>query len=242
MRVLIVDDEPLARARLRKQLEGHSAHSVAGEAANGMEAITQAESLDPDIILMDIRMPGMDGLEAARHISQANHPPAIVFTTAYGEYALKAFEMHAIDYLLKPIREERLLQALDAAGRITRAQMQQVAQENDEQRSHICARVRGNLKLIPFTDIFYFKADSKYVEVRHKDGQVLIEESLKSLEDEFGDRLLRVHRNALVLPELVSGLEKDDDGHQHIVFEVIEDTLEVSRRHLPQVRSLLRGQ
>jgi len=241
MKILIVDDEPLARTRLRQLVEESGDHTIVGEAANGLQAIEQANTLQPDTVLLDIRMPGMDGLEAGRHLSSLDQPPAIIFTTAYGEYALKAFEVHAVDYLLKPIRAEKLLQALDAARQITRAQMQDIAQENNAVRTHICARVRGNLKLIALEHIYYFKADAKYVEVHHTGGQVLIEESLKSLEDEFAGRLLRIHRNALVAPAMLAGLEKDDSGQPLALFHGTDDRLEISRRHLPQVRALLKG-
>jgi len=241
MKILIVDDEPLARARLRQLLDGQKEHEVLGEAADGLQAIEQVDCLQPDVVLLDIRMPGIDGLEAARHLSSLERPPAIIFTTAYGEYALKAFEVHAVDYLLKPIRVEKLLQSLHAAVRVTQAQLQDIAHANETVRTHICARVRGNLKLIALSNVYYFKADAKYVEVRHTGGQVLIEESLKSLEDEFGSQLLRIHRNALVAPAMLSGLEKDDDGRQQALFHDIDDRLEISRRHLPRVRSLLKG-
>ena len=240
MKVLIVDDEPLARARLAQQLSALGTHEVVGEAGNGLECIEKVASLHPDVVLLDIRMPGMDGLEAGRHLHELEKPPAIIFTTAYGEYALQAFETHAVDYLLKPVREEKLAQALQAVKKLSRNQVQQVAQENQDMRTHICARVRGNLKLIPVENIYYFKADSKYVEVHHESGQVLIEESLKSLEDEFADHFLRIHRNALVSPARLEGLEKDDKGHHLACFYGIDDRLEVSRRHLPQVRALLK--
>jgi len=240
VKVLVVDDEPLARQRLKQQVIGMGGYEVAGEAGNGLQAIEMVEALQPDIVLMDIRMPGMDGLEAGRHLSSLTHPPAIIFTTAYGEHALKAFEVHAVDYLLKPIREEKLIEALHAAKKLSRAQVQEVAQEGNGARTHICARVRGNLKLIAVDRIYYFRADAKYVEIHHDEGQVLIEESLKSLEDEFGERFLRIHRNALVAPDRLEGLEKDEQGHQQACFQGIDDRVEVSRRHLPRVRALLK--
>lgn len=241
MKVLIVDDEPLARARLSKQVANIGEFDVVGEASNGQQAIEQVEALQPDVVLMDIRMPGMDGLEAGRHLSALEHPPAIIFTTAYGEYALQAFDVHAVDYLLKPVHEEKLLKALSAAKKLSRMQLQGVTQAKEEGRTHICARVRGALKLIAVDQIYFFKADSKYVEVHHTGGQVLIEEPLKSLEDEFGERLLRIHRNALIFPAWLEGLEKDTKGHSLVCFRGIDDKLEASRRHLPRVRALLKG-
>lgn len=241
MKVLVVDDEPLARTRLCMQLAGSDEFEVAGEASNGLQAIEMVATLQPDVVLMDIRMPGMDGLEAGRHLSALEHPPAIIFTTAYGEYALQAFDVHAVDYLLKPVREERLLKALNAARKLSRMQLQGVTQATDNSRTHICARVRGNLKLIAVDQIYYFKADSKYVEVHYTGGEVLIEEPLKSLEDEFGERLLRIHRNALIFPFWLEGLVKNDKGHCLVCFRGIDDKLEASRRHLPRVRALLKG-
>ncbi len=241
MKVLIVDDEPLARARLQKQIESMDGFDVAGEAADGKAALKQVEQLKPDVVLLDIRMPGMDGLEAGRHLSQMEEPPAVIFTTAYSEHALEAFEAHAIGYLLKPVSQEKLADALQAAKKLTRTQAEEVGQISGDSRTHICARVRGNLELINVSNIYYFKADSKYVEVKHTDGNVLIEESLTALEEEFETRFIRVHRNALVAKDEMLKLEKDDAGHSHLCFKNIDDTIEVSRRHLPTIRALFKG-
>jgi len=241
VRILIVDDEPLARARLKKQVEAIDGYEVIGEAENGLQAIEKAAETSADILLLDIRMPEMDGLEAGWHLSRLDDPPAIIFTTAYSEHALEAFQTHAVDYLLKPVREEKLSEALAAARKLSRAQIQRVDEDLDsDKRSHICARVRDDLQLINIADIYYFKADSKYVEVRHKAGVVLIEESLVSLEKEFEEDFVRVHRNALVAPGCIEGLKKDNMGHSHLLISGVEDTIEVSRRHLPGVRALLK--
>lgn len=241
MKLLIVDDEALARSRLRGIVEQLEGWEVVGEAANGREALEQIDDLRPDVVLLDIRMPGMDGLEAARHLAEAEEPPAVIFTTAYGDHALDAFETQAVGYLLKPIRRERLAQALERAQRPTRAVLAAIETDQMESRArtHLCARYRGTLELIPIEEVIYFQADQKYVTVRHTQGSVLIEESLKSLEDEFGDRFLRIHRNALVAESHLSTLEADA-GHARIGFRDIEDKLEVSRRHLPGVRKRLR--
>ena len=157
-----------------------------------------AQSLEPDIVLLDIRMPGMDGIEAARHIAKLDEPPAVIFVTAFSDHALEAFETHAVDYLLKPVKQERLQAALDASIRPTRAQTSRsngVLSEL-EPRQHICARVRGSLVLVPIENIYYFHAEQKYVTVRHTEGEVLIEDALKGLETEFGDRF---HRSSDVL-------------------------------------------
>lgn len=242
MKILIVDDEKLARDRLSRMVESLSAYQIVGEAGNGKEALREFESSQPDIVLMDIRMPGLDGIQAARHLSQLPQPPAVIFTTAYSDHALEAFETHAVDYLLKPVRKERLQRALEAASKPNKAQ----ASKNDavlsgiEPRQHICARVRGNLVLVPIDDIYYFLADQKYVTVRHSKGEVLIEDPLKNLEKEFGDRFHRIHRNALISLSKVCGMKSENDGQQ-VMFKDIENTLEVSRRHLPAVRKIIKN-
>ena len=242
MNVLIVDDEQLARQRLRHMLGEIGGHRVIGEAASGEQALQNAQNSNPDIILMDIRMPGMDGLQAADYISRMNNPPAIIFTTAYSDHALNAFETHAVDYLLKPIKQERLKQALSAARRVTRAQLNRLLEiENDNSRSKICVKTRGELELVPIEDIVYFKADQKYVTLRTEDHEYLIEESLKSLEQEFASRFMRIHRNALVAEAYVNGMSKNDSGHPCIVFNTIDDKLEISRRHLSEVRKKLKA-
>ncbi len=242
MNVLIVDDEQLARQRLRHMIGEIGGLRVIGEAANGEQALQNAKNSNPDIILMDIRMPGMDGLQAADYISRMNNPPAIIFTTAYSDHALNAFETHAVDYLLKPIKQERLKKALQAARRVTRAQLNRLLEiENDNSRSKICVKTRGELELVPIEDIVYFKADQKYVTLRTEDHEYLIEESLKSLEQEFANRFMRIHRNALVAEAYVNGMVKNDSGHACIVFENIDDRLEISRRHLAEVRKKLKA-
>ncbi len=242
MKILIVDDEKPARDRLARMVRELDIHDLVGEAVNGLEALGLAQSLEPDIVLMDIRMPGMDGIEAARHIARLDEPPAVIFTTAFSDHALEAFETHAVDYLLKPVKQERLQAALDAAIRPTRAQ---ATRSDDvlselEPRQHICARVRGSLVLVPIGNIYYFHAEQKYVTVRHIDGEVLIEDALKALETEFGDRFYRIHRNALVSLSRLAGMQSENDGHQ-VSFRDIDDVLEVSRRHLPGVRKIIKN-
>jgi two-component system response regulator AlgR len=241
MNVLIVDDEQLARQRLRHMLSGMG-EQVVGEAASGEQALKQTMNASPDVVLMDIRMPGMDGLETADYINQMENPPAIIFTTAYSDHALEAFETHAIDYLLKPIKQDRLANAINAAKRLTRAQIERLrnADEGDA-RSKICVKSRGSLELVPIDDIIYFKADQKYVTLKTDDHEYLIEESLKALEQEFNHRFLRIHRNALVSENHIAGLSKNDDGHQCIVLNYTDDILEISRRHLPSIRKKLKN-
>ena len=241
MKILIVDDEKPARDRLARMVGELKEHQLVGEAVNGLEALGMAQSLEPDIVLLDIRMPGMDGIEAARHIARLDEPPAVVFTTAFSDHALEAFETHAVDYLLKPVKQDRLQAAMDAAIRPTRAQ----ASHSDEvlsgldDRQHICARVRGSLVLVPVDDVYYFHAEQKYVTVRHAEGEVLIEDALKNLENEFDERFFRIHRNALVSIDHLAGMQSDNEGHK-VTFRDIDDTLEISRRHLPAVRKIIK--
>ena len=242
MKILIVDDERPARERLKRLLAPMEQCEVVAEARNGQEALDRNESHAPDLILMDIRMPGMDGLEAARLISQQQHPPAIIFTTAFSDHALEAFETHAMDYLLKPVKVDRLQAAIEASSRLNRMQMQEQIDTLDTEgaRKHICARVRGNLVLIDLADIYYFQAEQKYVTVRHTGGEVLIEEPLKALEQEFAGTFYRIHRNALVRLDRIAGMKNSAGSHQ-VFFEGIDETLEVSRRHLPGVRKVLKA-
>lgn len=242
MNVLIVDDEQLARQRLRHLISGIGDHVVIAEAETGEQALLKTQQSSPDVVLMDIRMPGMDGLEAARYINRMDHPPAIIFTTAYSEHAMTAFESHAVDYLLKPIKQNRLEEALQSAKRLTRAQLTELqSDERGDSREKICVKTRGSLELIPVSEILYFKADQKYVTLRTEDHEYLIEESLKALEQEFEQHFIRVHRNALVAETAVNGISKNDIGHQCVSFNEVDDLLEISRRHLPDIRKKLKA-
>jgi two-component system response regulator AlgR len=240
MKCLVVDDELLARQRLVRMLEDCSGWLVCGEAANGEQALQQAQARQPDVVLMDIRMPGMDGLEVARHLLQMEAVPAVVFTTAYGEHALEAFDRQAVDYLLKPIHPERLQQALDKARRLSGGQLDELA-DGRPGRTHLCARIRGNLELIAIEDILCLQADHKYVTVISATRQLLVEESLKSLEQEFPEHFVRVHRNALVATRAIRGLLKGADGHCRVVLEGYSERLEVSRRLLPELRQRIKS-
>lgn len=240
MNILIADDEPLARARLQDLLGELGHYRVVGTAGNGAEALARAGELHPDVILLDIRMPGMDGLEAARHLGTLQQPPAVIFTTAYGDHALEAFEANAVDYLLKPIHKERLEHALRKARQLSRTQAAALQQSGARARTHISALAHGNIQLVPVSDIIYFKADQKYVTVRHAHGEVLIQDSLKTLETEFGERFLRIHRNALVALPFIRGMERDRSGNFQINLAGVDERLEVSRRHVAGVRKSLR--
>ncbi len=242
MKILIVDDEPLARVRMQRLLQNIPDTEIVGEAKNGKEALLNSSIRHPDIVLLDIRMPEMDGLEIALHLSKMKHPPAIIFTTAFSEHALAAFEANAVDYLLKPIRRERLEEALGKAQKINRAQLQELGKQEEAKRSrsHISAYISGNLQLIPSENIYYFQAEQKYVSVRHPDGTLLIDDSLKSLEEEYGERFLRIHRNSLVALKYVEKLEKNAEGKCQICFRDIDDRLEISRRMVATTRRQLK--
>lgn len=244
MRVLIVDDEPPARERLRQLLADTGKHGVAGEAGNGHEALDIAAREKPDVVLLDIRMPGMDGIETAHHLNKMAVPPAVIFTTAYDQYAIDAFEANAIGYVLKPVRRERLEQALNQAARLTSDEISEIGNKPgiSGQRKHICARLHDELKLIPVTKVNYFVADQKYVSVVHKDGRDLIEDSLKSLEQEFEDKFVRIHRGAVVAVGAIDTLKRDEDGRTRVVLRdgVNDDELVVSRRHVADVKRRLK--
>jgi two-component system response regulator AlgR len=243
MKALVVDDEPLARERLAALIGEIAGVEVAGEAGNGVEALEAASRLKPDVVLLDIRMPVMDGLEAARHLDAMESPPAVIFCTAFQDHALEAFEANAVDYLVKPIRAERLGAALAKAQRLNGVTVRRVeaSSEPGRRRSHLCARVRGSLVLVAVGDIDYLLAEDKYVVVHHSRGEVLIEEPLTQLEQEFGDRFVRIHRNCLVALAKLSGLDRAPDGR--VLARVAGATvpLEVSRRNLPALRKLVRS-
>ncbi|MEZ5465899.1 MAG: LytTR family DNA-binding domain-containing protein [Lysobacteraceae bacterium] len=244
MRLLVVDDEPLARERLRYLLDDIGGHAVVGEASNGREAVERADELKPDVVLLDIAMPVMDGLEAARIINELDPAPAVVFCTAFDEHALAAFDARAVDYLVKPIRGERLQQALERSARLRGEQLvglQAAVNPEGQPRTHLCARLRGNLRLIPVQEVHYLQAEEKYTIVHHARGEDLIEESLKSLEQEFGERFLRIHRNCLIAATELLELRRDADGHTHALLRSVDVELEVSRRSLPGLRQHVRG-
>ncbi|MEO5627013.1 MAG: LytTR family DNA-binding domain-containing protein [Dokdonella sp.] len=242
MNVFIVDDEPLARERLAAMLAEIGDVVVVGEAGNGRDALDAIARLRPDVVLLDIRMPVMDGLETARHLGTLETPPAMIFCTAYEDHALAAFEANAVDYLVKPVRSERLRSALAKARRWTGEHARSVASalESGRKRTHLCARVRGSLVLVPVAEIDYLLAEDKYVVVHHAKGEVLIEEPLKALEDEFEGRFVRIHRNCLVALAKLAGLTRAPDGRLFANVDGVTAELEVSRRNLPVLRKLVR--
>lgn len=246
LRVVIVDDEGPARARL-KDLLGDIADTqptrVVGMAANGLEALRLIEDLATDVVLADIRMPVMDGVELARHLSRLECPPAVIFTTAYDEYAVQAFDLAATDYLLKPVRAARLAEALARARRRSPAADALLAGLSRGARRHFSVNERGRIVLVPVADVLFLRAELKYVTARTAAREFLLDESLVQLEQEFRDRFVRIHRNCLVARGAVTGVERagEDDGEPHwdVVLAGLAERLPISRRQWPVVRHAL---
>ena len=240
--VLIVDDELPARERLQSLVQELPGCNVAGVCSNGADALPLVTKLKPSVVLLDIRMPGMTGIEVARHLGALESPPAIVFTTAYDEYALEAFESQAVGYLLKPVRSERLAQALKQASRLRAPQLLGLNTPAAPltARQHVAVRVRDELKLVPVKEIRYFRADQKYVTVRHSRGEDLIDESLKQLEEEFANDFVRAHRSLLVAIAHIEVLERagTEDGYA-LRLRGETEPLAVSRRQLAELRKRL---
>lgn len=241
MKIVIADDEPLARERLRALLAGQADVEVVAEVGDGHEALHACAQHDPDLVLLDIAMPGIDGLEVARHLQAFEPRPAVVFCTAYDAHALSAFDAEAVDYLVKPVRPERLASALQRARMLTAGRQQRSGEADGARRTHLCARLRGSLRLIPLEDVRYLQAEEKYVVVHHARGEDLIEESLKSLEDEFGERFVRIHRNCLVARHELVELRRGLDGHVQAILRHGDRPLEVSRRCVAQLRETIRS-
>ena len=247
MNVLIVDDEPLARERLIRmvgELEGYRV--LEPSASNGEEALALIDSLRPDVVLLDIRMPGLDGLQVAAKLCEREAPPAVIFCTAHDEFALEAFQVSAVGYLVKPVRVEALAAALKQAERPNRVQLAALTRPpqtpGQGPRSHISARTRKGIELIPLEQVIYFVADHKYVTLRHEGGEVLLDEPLKALEDEFAARFVRIHRNALVALERIERLQRTPLGHFQLYLRGLGgEALTVSRRHVAGVRKLMQS-
>ncbi|MDR3419428.1 MAG: LytTR family DNA-binding domain-containing protein [Nevskia sp.] len=243
MRVVIVDDEPLARERLRRLIAEFPGYEVVGEAGDGESAIEIIREEEPDVVLLDVRMGMVDGLQVARAIAEEEMPPAIIFITAYPEHALSAFDAQADAYLLKPVRKEKLREALQRVRKLSRAQkpVAGVAPGSRPKREFVLATTREGLVRVPVDDIVYFLADQKYTTVCHLHGEVLIEESLKTLEDDFSPWFLRVHRKALVATRFIAGLErgKTDESQHWLRVRHAHTLLPVSRRRLAEVRRFL---
>jgi two-component system response regulator AlgR len=234
MKIIIADDEALARARLLALVGELGLGEVVAEASNGRDVLSAAHAYQPDIILLDIRMPGMDGMQAAEQLASLHPKPAVIFTTAFGE--------QAVDYLMKPIRKERLEQAIKRAHAFLQAQSSSPpsASPKPAARTHISYIRQGETRLIPVNQIYYFFTDQKYVALRCSAGEVLISEALRDLENEFAGQFLRIHRSTLVAMVQIAGLFKMKDGHSYLRLKDVEEPLEVSRRHLHTVKTILK--
>jgi len=242
MNVLICDDEPLARDRLARMLATLGNCRVVGQAGNGQQAINVAQDANPDVVFMDVRMPGMDGLAAAQHLAELDIPPAVIFCTAYDDYAVEAFSSQAIGYLLKPVKQEELMAALERTRRVNKAQLaelQQSAMVSTGGRTHITSKNRRGIDLVAVNEIRMFQADHKYVTAFHGEGEALLDETLKELEDEFDGRFVRIHRNALVSIPHIDGLERNTDGQYYVRLQGLDIRPQVSRRHVSPLRRLL---
>ncbi|KKM89124.1 hypothetical protein LCGC14_1251810 [marine sediment metagenome] len=246
--ILIVDDEPLARERLRRLAEDLPDYQVCGEAADGESTLARVAELQPDILLLDIRMPGVDGLEVASRLSQLSNPPAIIFCTAYDIYAIQAFDVQAIAYLLKPVRKIALAEALARAGRVNRVQLQVLAREhtgksaNQPEDEQMAVRTHRGTELIDIAGIRYCQADQKYVTIYHSRGETVSDYTLKDLETAYPRQLLRIHRNTLVGARFVQALKRTPAGHNLVLLRENLGELQVSRRHASSVRQWLQGQ
>lgn len=241
MRVLIVDDELLARQRARRMVESIEGYTVAGEAVNGEGALAAIREMDPDIVMLDIRMPGEDGLQTARRIAELDDAPAVIFCTAFDEYALEAFDTLAVGYLLKPIQKEQLETTLNKAKKVNKLQKAVMESDADGEprRRNIAAKTRRGVELVPIEDIHCFIADQKYVTIVHRNGETLIDDTLKELEEEFAHQFVRVHRNALVAVRNIERLERKSSGQYELQLKNSEYRPTVSRRHVAAVRELL---
>ena len=244
LRVFIVDDEPPARNRLRDVLNDCSEKlplQIVGEAGNGREALDKLADTAVDVVLLDIRMPQMDGIELAQHLNKLPRQPVIIFTTAYDDYAIKAFELHAVDYLLKPMRMARLLEALARAREAAPVQNDVLKELSPEPRKNLSSHERGKIYLIPIEQVLYLRAELKYVTVRTAEREYLIEESLSALEKEFAARFVRIHRNCLAAKEAIEGFVKGGEDSSEsagwmVKLKGLNDLLAISRRQQHIVR------
>ena len=251
LKILIVDDEPLARARLRELLGDLAiqfASEVVGEAGNGLAALEFLRDHPVDVVLADIRMPGMDGIELASHLGRLPSPPAVIFTTAYDNYAVQAFDLNAVDYLLKPVRAQRLLAALQKvpAQHPDPGLLAGIGQEmRGSGRTHLSCHERGRLLLVPVSEVLYFKADLKYVTARTIEREYLLDEALTHLETEFAERFIRLHRAVLVAKLALAGFEKaagdDADAYGWALLRGVPEKLPVSRRQWAPAKALVKN-
>lgn len=245
LKILVVDDEAPARRRLRELLEdcaGALPLVVIGEAGNGREALDLLGGTAADLVLSDIRMPDMDGIELARHLLKLPQPPVLIFTTAYHEHAIAAFEVHAVDYLVKPVRVQRLLVALHKVPRLRPLSDSRLDRLPAASRRFLSVTERSRVVLVPIEEVIYLKAELKYITIRTSEREYLLEESLTKLEEEFGSRFVRVHRNCLVARDAIRGFERhvsaEGDAHWEVLLRDVPEALPVSRRQQFIVREI----
>jgi len=243
LRVFIVDDEAPSRERLKELLGDIAAEvptSVVGEARHGVEAVELIPESEAELVLLDIKMPGMGGLEVARHLGALERAPRIVFVTAHDRHAVEAFELNALDYLLKPVRAERLAAALRKASV---PEHEKLAKAAEAPREYLSVPERNRIVLVPVRDILFLRAEQKYVTVRTRGREHLIEEPLIALEREFAVRFVRIHRNCLVARAAIRGFERapgeEDEAHWLVVLDGVDERLPVSRRQWPLLRDLV---
>ena len=242
LRALIVDDEALARSRLRTLLGDCRAPAVtvAGEAAHAVQAMDALRRDSFDVVLLDIRMPGADGITLAQTLAQMPEPPAVVFVTAHSEHAVQAFEVEAVDYLTKPVRLERLQQALQKVERLAQAAK---GLQPDSTMEHLVIQDRGRTERVPLAEVLYLKAELKYITVRTGSKSYILDGSLNELEERYTQQFMRIHRNALVARRAVRALEKHFDAEEGEGWAVrlngIDELLAVSRRQLSAVREAI---
>lgn len=241
-RVLIADDEPLARERLERMVSALDGYEVCGEAASGEQVLSEVARSSPDILLLDIRMPGGDGLEIADRIGHQPDPPAIIFCTAYDEYAIRAFDVQAAAYLLKPVRRDALAEALVRVERLNRVQLQALQGQPHSDSHRLPVTSARGTELVDMTRVRYCEADQKYVTLHHETGTTLTDLSLKALESRFPDVLLRIHRNTLVGTRYIRRLERQHDGSCVVHLSDSDAALPVSRRHTARLRQWLSDQ
>ncbi|WP_111493806.1 MULTISPECIES: LytR/AlgR family response regulator transcription factor [Marinobacter] len=239
--VLIADDEPLARERLQRLVKELPTYAVCGEASDGDEVLARIAECEPDILLLDIRMPGLDGLAVAEQVNALASPPAIIFCTAYDQYAINAFEVQAVAYLLKPVRRENLADALARAGRVNRVQLQALQATAEQHPGQLAVRTHRGTELIDIGGIRYCQADQKCVTLHHGRGETVTDYTLKELEQTYPDSLLRIHRNTLVGRRHIAAMKRTPDGQHLIQLNDSEQRLPVSRRHASSVREALLG-
>lgn len=242
MKILIVDDEVLARERLSRLIAELNLDYLVSQAENGLTALQMYHKIKPQVILLDIHMPLMDGIEVAQHLNKLTSPPAIIFTTAYSNHALQAFNVHAVDYLMKPIRKNGLEQALSRAKKLGNTEIASLKNNTmtANYRTHLSMAINGQLKLVPIESIYFLRATQKYVTAVWPQGELLISDSLKTLEQEFAANFIRIHRNTLVALKYIQMLGKDDKGNPCIELQTMKTRLPISRRHLHQVRNALK--